>query len=81
MSLPKWFDGESLCDCNGCEYAIKMHDALTIAWEALDYITCSYDEAKNDCGICEKGIFSGHTKYCIVPSVQEAMRRIEELGK
>jgi len=34
--LPEWVLKEStLCHCADCWYAVHMHDALSIAWEAL----------------------------------------------
>lgn len=76
--LPKWVEDHR--EEWGMSHERKLIEALSIAYEALDDITCNYDEAKDDCGICNKGIFGGHTKYCIVPSVQKAMRRITDLG-
>lgn len=68
MSLPKWMSQESLCDCDGCGYAIRMHNALSIAWEALEWYALMHDGKK--------------LKVTVDRTLaKDAMRRIEELGK
>lgn len=79
MSLPKWIN--KTYPFSNPDDGLMILEALKIAWEALGDITDNFDESRDDCGVCDKGIFSGHTKYCVVPGVLEAMRRIGELGK
>lgn len=68
--MPKWVEKESmLCDCSGCDYAIKMHDAISIAWAAL---------ANGLRHMKFKGPHS-HDKFD-VDVFEKAMRRITELG-
>jgi len=48
MSLPAWAQKEMLlCDCAGCEYAIHMSDALSIAWAALKPLAVASSEVRN----------------------------------
>jgi hypothetical protein len=36
--LPEWILKEYLlCDCTDCDYARLMHDALSMAWKALEH--------------------------------------------
>lgn len=79
MSLPKWMDNgfehafktECIKDapCHNC----KLHEALTIAMEALEKVDNETAKYKED------------TKYSIsisaVDGVSEALRRIEALGR
>lgn len=37
-SLPEWVDSERMCDCDGCDYQIKIQSALSLAWEALEVL-------------------------------------------
>lgn len=38
--LPEWIDlgGINACDCSDCDYVVHLHDALTVAWLALNQL-------------------------------------------
>jgi hypothetical protein len=76
-SLPKWVEK---ADCNnaqedpiGCSI-FKLKEALFIAWEAMSKLEHSdLCESANNC--CADECFCGWQ------DIQEALRRIEEVGK
>ena len=51
-----------------------LHKAAPQLVEALESVLCYFDEAKDDCGLCNKGIFMGHAEGCVILEVQAALR-------
>lgn len=41
--------------------------------EVLKDVSCYFDESRDDCGICDKGLFGGHHAGCVVPDVLKAL--------
>lgn len=70
MSLPKWIDEDStfaFCYMDGpTEFEKKLIKALTVAWEAMETIIANPSQKCTN-------------EHDIV--AQEAMKRIEDLGK
>ena len=42
--------------------------------KVLNDVLCYYDDAKDDCGICGNGTFSGHKPGCIIPDIQKVLK-------
>lgn len=61
---------------------IEKQDALFRELvDVLEDVRGYYDESREDCGICEKGMFAGHSKGCFIPDVEAVLRRAQAAMK